>query len=67
MAEKFQIEKSLKKIQEIIDSLKNDETPLNDAFVLYEQGMKEVKRCNNEIEKIEKQIIVLSSEEEINE
>ena len=36
---------------------------LEESFACYEKGMKLVKACNDKIDKVEKQIIVLSEEQ----
>ena len=46
----------------LIDKLESGKGSLEDAFKNYEEGMRLVKSCNEKIEKIEKQIIVLSAE-----
>lgn len=56
------LEDNFKEIEEIIKKLESNETPLDDSFVLYEQGMKLVKECNDELDKVEKKLIVLGEE-----
>ena len=46
----------------LIDRLESGKGSLEDAFKDYEKGMKLVKSCNEKIEKIEKQVQVLSGE-----
>ena len=53
------LEDNLKKHEDIIDNLENEETGLEESFKLYEQGMKLVSQCNGEIDKVEKKIIIL--------
>ncbi len=64
MEDKKTIEESFSLIEEIINKLQNPETSLTDAFNLYEEGMKEVKFCNGEIDGIEKKIRILSGEDD---
>ena len=47
-------------LDDLIDKLESGQGSLEDAFKNYEEGMKLVKSCNEKIEKIEKQILVLS-------
>ena len=49
-------------MDELIDKLEGGKGSLEDAFKNYEEGMRLVKSCNEKIEKIEKQIMVLSAE-----
>ena len=56
------IEETLAALDALIDYLESGKGSLEDAFKNYEEGMKLVKSCNEKIEKIEKQILVLSGE-----
>ena len=54
------IEETFAALDDLIDKLESGQGSLEDAFKNYEEGMKLVKSCNEKIEKIEKQILVLS-------
>ena len=54
------IEETFAALDALIDNLESGRGSLEDAFKNYEKGMKLVKSCNEKIEKIEKQILVLS-------
>lgn len=56
------IEETFAALDDLIDRLESGKGSLEDAFKNYEKGMKLVKSCNDKIEKIEKQIMVLSGE-----
>jgi len=56
------IEETFAALDDLIDKLESGRGSLEDAFKNYEKGMKLVKSCNEKIEKIEKQILVLSGE-----
>lgn len=56
------IEETFAALDALIDQLESGKGSLEDAFKHYEEGMKLVKSCNEKIEKIEKQILVLSGE-----
>lgn len=53
------IEETFAALDELIDNLESGKGSLEDAFKHYEEGMKLVKSCNEKIEKIEKQILIL--------
>jgi len=53
------LEENFDKLEGIIDRLENEETGLEEAFKIYEQGMKLLSQCNGEIDKVEKKLIVL--------
>ena len=57
------LENDFKKLEEIIDRMENNELSLEDAFKAYEEGVKLVSECNAQIDKVEKQLIVLDNEE----
>lgn len=58
------IEETFAALDDLIDKLESGKGSLEDAFKNYEEGMKLVKSCNEKIEKIEKQIMVLSGDSE---
>lgn len=53
------IEDNFKELEKIINELENDELSLEDSFAMYEKGMKLLKKCDEELDKVEKQLIVL--------
>lgn len=63
----MKIEESFLELEKIITVLEDKETSLEDAFKEYEKGIRIIKECNNAIDKVQKQIIVLQTGEEIEE
>ncbi len=61
----MKIEESFEKIEKIIAALENKETSLEEAFKEYEEGIKIVRECNDSIDKVEKQIIILQNNDEV--
>ena len=59
---KITIEESLAEVSEIVKKLESEETTLEDAFSIYEQGIQKVAQCNKVIEEIEKKILVLNED-----
>lgn len=57
------IEESLARIDEILEKMESQETGLEETFRLYEQGLKLVRRAEAGIDKVEKQIRIISEEE----
>lgn len=53
------IEETFAALDDLIGRLEGGKGSLEDAFKNYEEGMRLVKSCNEKIEKIEKQIMVL--------
>ncbi len=62
MAKKGSLEESFVKLDEIVNSLEGGELSLEDSFKLYNEGIKLVKNCNAQLDKVEKQIIVLNED-----
>ncbi|MFV0344163.1 MAG: exodeoxyribonuclease VII small subunit [Anaerocolumna sp.] len=57
--EEKNLETSFLELNEIISKLEMEEVSLEDSFSLYQEGMKLLKVCNDSIDKVEKQIIIL--------
>lgn len=63
MNEKLTIEETFELLEEILAQMEKRDISLEESFAYYEKGMKLVKACNDKIDKVEKQIIVLSEEQ----
>lgn len=61
------LEQSFEELEEIITKLENPDISLDDSFKLYNTGVGLLKACNDSIDKIEKQMILLNENGEINE
>lgn len=62
MDKKSGIEENLINIENLIAKLEEPETTLEEAFALYEQGIKLVKEASDGISHVEKQMEILSGE-----
>lgn len=68
MAKKeMKLEESFEKLNQILEELEKPEVSLEDSFSLYQEGMKLLKACNDSIDKVEKQLIILSESGETDE
>ncbi len=63
MNEEITIEETFDQLEEVLKQMEAKEISLEESFVCYERGMKLVKACNDKLDKVEKQIIVLSEEQ----
>ena len=63
MNEEITIEETFGQLEEVLKQMEAKEISLEESFVCYERGMKLVKACNDKLDKVEKQIIVLSEEQ----
>ena len=63
MAEKkkeLSLEENFSGLEDLLDQLEREEISLEDAFVAYQKGMKLVKTCNDQIDRVEKQVLKLT-------
>ena len=54
------LEENFQKMEEIIARLEEDDLPLEEAFRAYTEGMAVLKQCNDQIDRVEKQVLKLS-------
>ncbi len=57
------IEQTMEELETIIEKMEDRESTLEDSFACFERGMKLVRECSQRIDKVEKQIMVLSEED----
>lgn len=57
--EEKNLEESFEELNNIITKLEMEDVSLEESFSLYQEGMKLLKACNDAIDKVEKQLIVL--------
>lgn len=62
--DKKTLETAFEELEEILAKLEEEDITLEDSFNLYQEGMKLLKYCNNSIDKVEKQLIVLGEKNE---
>ncbi len=60
MAPKQTFEKTLEKLEKIVDILDSGELPLEKALEKYEEGMALSRRCEQKLDEIQKKITLLS-------
>ncbi|MBQ1689356.1 MAG: exodeoxyribonuclease VII small subunit [Lachnospiraceae bacterium] len=56
------IDELFTELDTILSQLEGEEVSLEDSFRLYQKGMYLVKECNQSIDKVEKDLIVISEE-----
>ena len=64
MAKSATIEESFEKLDKIVSQLEDGSLSMNEAFKLYKEGVQLVNNCNNMLDKVEKQLVVLNGSEE---
>ena len=63
MAKAQTLEQSFEELEQIIGNLENGDVSLEDPFKLYNEGMKLIQNCNQQLDKVEKKIVVLNQKE----
>ena len=61
------LEKAFEELEVIIEKMNSKEVSLDDSFALYTEGTKLLKYCNEQLDKVEKKMLVLSEEGELHE
>lgn len=60
---KATLEENLAELETVITELEKDDVPLEQAFSLYEKGVKLAKLCEEDIDTVEKKVLLLSKGE----
>lgn len=55
----FKLEEAFEKLNLIIEELEKPDISLENSFSLYQEGLKLLKACNDSIDKVEKELIIL--------
>lgn len=63
----MKLEESFDKLNKIVEELEKPDISLEASFALYQEGITLLKACNDSIDKVEKQLIILSDNGENNE
>lgn len=63
----MKLEETFEKLNEIMVKLEEPSVSLEDSFSLYQEGIKLLKLCNDSIDKVEKELVVLDEEVRANE
>lgn len=58
--EKLNLEEAFAKLEEIVGDLEQEDISLEQSFQTYRTGMELLKRCNQAIDQVEKQVLVLN-------
>lgn len=61
------LEENFDRLEELIGVLADADVSLEDAFHAYGQGIAILKECNDQIDRIEKKVMVLTGEGELEE
>jgi len=56
------LEEKFAKLEEVLEKLEQDDISLEESFAAYAGGMELLKQCNEEIDKVEKKVLILSGD-----
>ncbi len=57
--EEVGLEENFNLLEECVKKLSAEDIPLEEAFSLYEEGVRLLKKCNVQLDKVEKQVKIL--------
>ena len=60
--EKVSLEENFARLELEIEKLESENVTLEEAFHAYSEGMKLLKECNDQIDKVEKQVLKLTAD-----
>ena len=66
-ADNLSLEEAFEKLDTLIEELEKPENSLEASFRAFEQAMQLVKYCNDAIDKVEKKVLVLGQDGELDE
>ena len=61
------LESYFEQLEEIVSALEQEDISLEDAFGSYSKGMELVRRCNEQIDRVEKKVQMINSRGELEE
>ena len=68
MAEReLTLKEAFAKLDEVTKKLEAADISLEDSFLVYQEGMQLLKYCNDSIDKVEKKVLMLNGEGNLNE
>lgn len=61
------LEENFERLEETIGRLEDEELSLEEAFAAYSEGMALLKTCNEQIDRVEKKVLKLTEDGELEE
>ncbi|MBO4750858.1 MAG: exodeoxyribonuclease VII small subunit [Lachnospiraceae bacterium] len=61
------LEENFDRLEELIEALSDSDVSLEDAFRAYSEGINLLKECNDQIDRVEKKVLVLGGNGELEE
>lgn len=63
----LKLEEAFEKLEETIEKLQAEDITLEDSFKEYKQGMEILKYCSDKIDRVEKKVLKIEGNGELNE
>lgn len=63
--EQHSLEENFVALEELIEQMEAEDISLEEAFTAYSKGMNLLKQCNDQIDRVEKQVMKLNDEGEL--
>lgn len=67
MAMELTLEQTFERLEDTIGKLQQEDISLEESFRLYKEGMRLVQSCNDKIDKVEKEVLKLNENGELDE
>ncbi len=67
MKDEITLDEAFVQVEEVLDKLEAEDTSLEASFQMYQEGMRLLKLCNDKIDHVEKQVLVMGEKGELNE
>ena len=61
------LEENFAKLEEAVEKLEAEDISLEESFRIYKEGMELLRQCNADIDKVEKQVLLLNETGELEE
>ncbi len=61
----YTLEENFERLEQAIEILGQEDLPLEEAFRAYSAGMEILRQCNGQIDRVEKQVLMLSEDGEL--
>ncbi len=67
MVQNMTLEENFAVLENTIEQLEQEDISLEEAFLAYSQGMAVLKQCNEQIDRVEKKVLKLNEQGELEE
>ena len=67
MATELTLEQTFERLEDTIGKLQQEDISLEESFRLYKEGMRLIKSCNDKIDSVEKEVLKLNENGELDE